>query len=249
MAVLTGRTWEDHGRDVAACTPYLPGSFDCPPRNPAERISSGYKALEFLMYIYGLGPTLFYGVLPEKYWMNFCKLVYGMHIILQHEIMADDLAKAHCALLEFCEEFEVLYYQCHPERLHFVCQSIHALTHLAPETVRTEPAICSSQWTMERTIGNSVAEICQPSNPYGNLSQRGLEQSQVNAIKAIYSGLDEETDTIPRGAIDLGNDFVLFREKEWTFYKLSDEYLATLRIFLLKAYNMVLSEDTPVSIQ
>ena len=50
-AVLTGRTWEDHGRDVAACTPYLPGSFDCPPRNSAEKISSGYKAWEFLMYI------------------------------------------------------------------------------------------------------------------------------------------------------------------------------------------------------
>ena len=98
-------------------------------------------------------------------------------------------------------------------------------------------------------FGNLVAEICQPSNPYGNLSQHGLEQSQVNAIKAIYPGLDEETDTIPRGAIDLGNDFVLLRAKEWTFYKLSDEYLATLRIFLLKAYNMVFPEDTPVSIQ
>ena len=98
-----------------------------------------------------------------------------MCIILQHEIMADDLAKAHCALLEFCEESEVLYYQRQPERLHFVCQSIHALTHLAPETVCIGLAICSSQWTMERTIGNLVAEIRQPSNPYGNLLQRGLE--------------------------------------------------------------------------
>ena len=98
-------------------------------------------------------------------------------------------------------------------------------------------------------FGNLVAEICQPSNPYGNLPQRGLERFQVNAIKAIYPGLDEETDTIPRGAIDLGNDFVLLRAKEQTFYKLSDEYLGTLRIFLLKAYNMVLPEDTPVSIQ
>jgi hypothetical protein len=248
-AVLTGRTWEDHGRDVAACTPYLPGSFDRPPRNPAEKISSGYKAWEFLIYIYGLGPALFYGVLPEKYWMNFCKLVYGMRIILQHEIMADDLAKAHHALLEFCGEFEVLYCQRCPERLHFVRQSIHALTHLAPETVRLGPAICSSQWTMERTIGNLAAEIRQHSNPYANLSQRGLERSQVNALKAIYSDLDDEANTIPRGAIDLGDDFVLLRAKEQTFYKLSNEYLTALKIFLLKAYNMVLPEETPVSVQ
>jgi hypothetical protein len=248
-AVLTGRTWEDHGRDVAACTPYLPGSFDRPPRNPAEKISSGYKAWEFLIYIYGLGPALFYGVLPEKYWMNFCKLVYGMRIILQHEIMADDLAKAHNALLDFCGEFEVLYCQRIPERLHFVRQSIHALTHLAPETVRIGPVICSSQWTMERTIGNLVAEIRQDSNPYANLSQRGLERSQVNALKAIYPDLDEEANTIPRGAIDLGDDYVLLRAKERTFYKLSREYLTALEIFLLRAYNMILPEGTSVSVQ
>jgi hypothetical protein len=247
--VLTGRTWEEHGRDVAACTPYLPGSFDRPPRNPAEKISSGFKAWEFLIYIYGLGPALFYGILPEKYWINFCKLVYGMRIILQHEIKADDLAKAHCALLEFCGEFEVLYCQRLPERLHFVRQSIHALTHLAPETVRIGPAICSSQWTMERTIGNLVAEIRQDSNPYANLSQRGLERSQVNALKAIYPDLDEEANSIPRGAIDLGDDFVLLRAKERTFYKLSPEYLTALKIFLLKAYNMVLPEEISVSVQ
>jgi hypothetical protein len=248
-AVLTGRTWEEHGKNVAACTPYLPGSFDRPPRNPAEKISSGYKAWEFLIYVYGLGPALFYGVLPEKYWINFCKLVYGMRIILQHEIAADDLAKAHIALLDFCGEFEVLYCQRRPERLHFVRQSIHALTHLAPETVRIGPVICSSQWTMERTIGNLVAEIRQPSNPYANLSQRGLERSQVNAIKAIYPDLDEEAKTIPKGAIDLGDDFVLLRAKERTFYKLSQEYLTALKIFLLKSYNIVLPEEIPVSVQ
>jgi hypothetical protein len=247
--VLKGRTWEDHGKDVAACTPYLPGSFDRPPRNPAEKISSGYKAWEFLIYIYGLGPALFYGILPEKYWINFCKLVYGMRIILQHEIMADDLAKAHLALLDFCGEFEVLYCQRLPERLHFVRQSIHALTHLAPETVRIGPPICSSQWTMERTIGNLVAEIRQDSNPYANLSQRGLERSQVNALKAIYPELDDEANTIPRGAIDLGDHFVLLRAKERTFYKLDHEYLTALRDFLLKAYNMVLAEETSVSVQ
>jgi hypothetical protein len=30
-AMLTGKTWVEHGKVVAAATPYLPGSFDCPP--------------------------------------------------------------------------------------------------------------------------------------------------------------------------------------------------------------------------
>lgn len=43
-AVLKGDVWKTHGATVADTTPYLPGSFDCPPRNPADKINSGYKS-------------------------------------------------------------------------------------------------------------------------------------------------------------------------------------------------------------
>ena len=248
-AVLQGRTWEIHGKEVAACTPYLPGSFDRPPRNPAEKISSGYKAWEFLMYIYGFGPALFYGVLPEKYWMNFCKLVFGMRIILEHEISSEDLRKAHQALLEFCHEFEVLYVQRRPERIHFVRQSIHAITHLAPEAFRIGPAGCYSQWTMERTIGNLVEEIRQHSNPYANLSQRGLQRSQNNALKTMFPDLDEEKNTMPRGACDLGDGYVLLRAMDKAFYNLSNVYSNGLRSFLWATYKMSLPEEASISIK
>ncbi|OBZ74554.1 hypothetical protein A0H81_05359 [Grifola frondosa] len=57
FAVLKDPTlWSLHGQEVAAATPYLPGSFDRPPRNPAEKINSGYKAVEYLNWIYGLAP-------------------------------------------------------------------------------------------------------------------------------------------------------------------------------------------------
>ena len=103
---------------------------------------------------------------------------------------------------------------------------------------------------MERTIGNLVAEIHLDSNPYANLSQHGLERSQVNALKAMYPELDEEANTtIPRGAIDLGGNFLFLRAKERTFYNLSHEYLTALKAFLFKTYNMVLPEETSVSVQ
>ncbi|KAJ2979704.1 hypothetical protein NUW54_g11102 [Trametes sanguinea] len=58
-AVFADReVWQTHGRLVGNATRYLPGSFDRPPRNPAEKISSGYKAWEFLLYVYGLLPGL-----------------------------------------------------------------------------------------------------------------------------------------------------------------------------------------------
>lgn len=83
-AVLTGPTWTKHGKEVAAATPYLPGLFDHPPRNPAQKINSGYKAWEYLLYLYGLGPGVFFGVLPDKYYQNFCDLVCAMRIVNQH---------------------------------------------------------------------------------------------------------------------------------------------------------------------
>ena len=71
---LVGDVWKQHGQDVANARRFLPSSFDRPPRNPAEKISSGYKCWEFLHYLYGLGPGLLHGILPDKYWRNFCKL-------------------------------------------------------------------------------------------------------------------------------------------------------------------------------
>ena len=65
-AVLKGDVWMQHGQDVTSMRPYLPGLFDQPPWNPVKKINSSYKAWEFLMYIFVLGPSFFYNILPKK---------------------------------------------------------------------------------------------------------------------------------------------------------------------------------------
>ena len=74
-AVLRGEVWQQHGKAVADCLHYLPSSFDHPPRNITEKLTSRYKAWEFLQYLYGLRPGLLLGVLPNVYYTNYCKLV------------------------------------------------------------------------------------------------------------------------------------------------------------------------------
>ncbi len=158
---------------------------------------------------------------PTHSIFHFCGLVRAMRIILQHNIKHDDILTAHDLLVSFAHRFELLYYQRRTDRLHFVRQSIHALLHLAPEVFRIGPPICSSQWTMERTIGNLGQEIRQPSNPFANLSQRGLLRCQVNALTAMLPGPLAAGTTnpdrgwqLPRGAIDLGNGYVLLRAQD-----------------------------------
>ena len=99
--VLRGEVWQQHGKAVADTLHYLPSSFDRPPRNIAEKLTSGYKAWEFLLYLYGLCPGLLYGVLPDAFYSNFCKLVFGIRLMNQHRITVANVCEAHQVLLSF----------------------------------------------------------------------------------------------------------------------------------------------------
>jgi len=78
---LTGITWQAHRKLVANVTQYFPSSFHYPPCNPAEKISSGYKATKYFHYLFGLGPGFICAILPTAYWKNFCKLMHGIWVL------------------------------------------------------------------------------------------------------------------------------------------------------------------------
>ncbi|TFK82224.1 hypothetical protein K466DRAFT_578255 [Polyporus arcularius HHB13444] len=187
--------WKDHGKLVAQATRYLPGSFDRPPRNPAEKLSSGFKAWEFLLYVYGLLPILLRGILPDDLYTHFCKLVTAVRIVLQFRIPLTQLPYAQQLFLEYVEEFE--------EKLHFIRPSLHTLTHLVTEAIR---------WTLENYIGNITREIKQHVTPYANVSERALRRCQVNALKAMIPAL-ADTPGLPDTAVLLGDDYVLLRAR------------------------------------
>ncbi|KAF8991354.1 hypothetical protein BDQ17DRAFT_1255007 [Cyathus striatus] len=236
-AVLQGDIWKTHGLDVAACTPHLPGSFDRPPRNPAEKINTSYKAWEYLLYIYGLGPGLFYGVLPDRYWKNTCKLVAAVRILLQHSITSEQLRKAQQLIIDFSEEFELLYYQRRTDRIHFIRHSLHSLAHGAAETVRVGPTAIYSQWTIERTIGNLGEELRQHSNPYQNITQRAIFRAQTNALAVMIPSLLPSVSAFPRGSRDLGEGYVLLTKTDTCPRDPTEGESAALRVFMKERFN------------
>ncbi|KAJ7049353.1 hypothetical protein C8F01DRAFT_1002515 [Mycena amicta] len=232
-ACLNGDVWKNLGKAVAKATPYLPGSFDRPPRNPAEKISSGYKAWEWLLFMVGMGPALLHGLIPDKYWRHFCRAVSFIRIFHQHTITRDQLLRAHKDAVEWVVDFEKLYYQRKVSRLHFVRQSIHIPTHLGPETIRVGPPAYYTQWPMERTIGSLGEQLRQPSNPYSNLSERALFCAQLNALSAMFPELnDQKLKHIPRGARDLGGGFVLLRRRDELPHWISGKEADALREYL-----------------
>lgn len=232
-ATLKGENWKKHGAVVAKTRSFWPSSFDRTPRNPAEKINSGYKAMEFLNYIFGAGPAVFLYFLPQLYYQHFCKLVQGVRILQQKRITREQIERANFLLLQCEAEFEAIYYQQRTSRIHFVRQSIHLLTHLAWETRRLGPLATCSQWPMERTIGNLGQEVKQHVNPFANLSERGARRCRVNSLIAMFPDLDPAPPSLPRGAVDLGDGFALLRARDPLPYSLSDTEKQAIKTFLL----------------
>lgn len=231
------KIWKEHGKAVADCTPYIPGSFDRPPRNPAEKISSGYKAWEYLLYFYGLGPCLFYGILPKKYWKNYCKLIGAVYILMQEEISLKELQQVNHQLIDFSNEYEELYYQRRADRLHFVRPSIHTISHFPHETERVGPGIVYSQWTIERSIGSFGEEIRQHSNPFANLAQRGVYRAQINALKAMIPDIEPIEKPLPMYSKDLGHGYVLLPAMDTAERDVRECEERAICFFLSKAEN------------
>ncbi|KAG6895904.1 hypothetical protein C0993_008975 [Termitomyces sp. T159_Od127] len=150
-----------------------------------------------------------------------------MQLLYQTRLSSEHIKEAHRLLCEFHLEFEDLYVQRREERIHFLRQSIHLLTHIAPETLRAGPLSCYAQWTMETAIGNLGDEIRQDKDPYANIAQRGVLRAQMNSLIAIMPQLllrcKDNTNHIPTGAIPiLGADgYVLLRACQLTLVDVS----------------------------
>ncbi|KAI0714436.1 hypothetical protein C8T65DRAFT_771783 [Cerioporus squamosus] len=191
--------WTDHGLLVERYGRYLPGSFGHTPRNIALKLTSGYKAEEWMTYTWTILPTLLRHVLPKKFFINFCRLVAGVRVALQRSVKVTQLAPAHDHLVAFVEEFEAYFYQRRLDRLHFIRPCIHLLVHLVPEIYDVGSGATHCQWCMENFIGNVTGECHQHVLPYAVVTQRCVRRVQVGD---------------PPSSVDLGNGYTLMRARE-----------------------------------
>ena len=242
-AVLTGDIWKSHGEVVSHAAKYLPTSFGRTPRNPQEKISSGYKAWESLYYLYGEGPGVFFQVLPEPYYSHFCRLVRAVRVIFQRAISRDQMIRAHQLLLQWVLDFELIYCKRNPDRLHFVRQCVHSLTHLARETHRLGPLWLSSQWTMERTIGYLGSLLRQPSNVFRNLAAQTSRVANTNALVAMWPELQKQK-CDPQGSKQLGDGYVLLGPKDTDAYHLSPDERTAFDAFFGYSRNDRINTDS-----
>ncbi|RDX44352.1 hypothetical protein OH76DRAFT_1458043 [Lentinus brumalis] len=203
---LDPRVWLAHGLLMESYGRYLPGSFGHTPWNIALKITSGYKAAEWMTYTWTILPTLLRHILPHDFFIHFCHLVAGARVALQRTVKVEQLGPAHEHLILFVEQFEANFYQRRLERLHFVRPCIHVLVHLIPEIYDLGSGVTHCQWCMENFIGNVTGEVHQHVLPYAVVTQRCVRRVQVRSIVALCIE--------PPSSVDLGNGYVLMRARE-----------------------------------
>jgi hypothetical protein len=219
-------SWRAHGAEIADARSFFPTWFERVPRNPAEKLTSGYKAWEFLHYMFGMGPAVFRSRLPEEYWTHYCKLVRAIQIHIQRTISKEELQEATDLINEFADEFETLYVQGASGRIPFVRPWLHTLLHLANEVMRVGPSCYYTQWTLERAIGFLTA---------ANLAHIAMRRSQINALSAMIPDLLPPANPLPRGAADLGAGYSLRRARDTAARHVSHSEAQAIQAYMTQA--------------
>ena len=76
-------------------------------------------------------------------------------------------------------------------------------------------------------------EIRLNSNAFANLTQRALQRSQTNALRAMVPDLDPTENRSPRGSIDLGNGFRLLQAMDTASRIVRETEAQAIRAYLL----------------
>ena len=164
-------TWMKHGALIALMASFFLASFGCTPRNPKEKIITGYKAIKWINYFCVLGPAVLCLVLLHVFWIHFCKIVCGSRVIHQQKTTAVELEHAHGLLLDWVKDFETIYCNQDLHCIHLVLPCVHTTVYLATKTARLGPLGIYTQWALENTIGNLGHKVHQHSDPFMNLSE------------------------------------------------------------------------------
>jgi hypothetical protein len=206
--------WHEHGELVAACASWIATWYGQAPRNPALKINTDYKAWEFMIYLFTLGPMVFRKYLPLEYWKHLCKLIRIIELAGQIEITQDELAEIEELALAWQEEYEDLYVQRKMSRIHFVRPWIHLLLHLVNEIVQKGPPAYYSQWTIERVIGYLKEGLRLHSNPYANLAHVATRLCQIGALRAMLPDLVKDKSTVFDVGENLGDSYVALHPRD-----------------------------------
>ncbi|KZV59104.1 hypothetical protein PENSPDRAFT_760503 [Peniophora sp. CONT] len=208
--------WERHGKLVEEARKYLPGFIERPSRNPARKVNSGYKCVEYLLWLAGLAPGFLQGEIPTEQWEHLCLLAAAIEILFEPGKTAAELDEATDLLADWQMGIETMYANLMVARLHFVPQHVHAAQHFPRDYLRFGPLIGIAQFPIERFIGILGDQITNYVNAMANLRERTLREVHLSALKCMYPEFDYTDDTTPttgrrRGAklhLDNGCDYL-----------------------------------------
>lgn len=141
-----------------------------------------WKAVEYRMFLYYLGPLIFNAVLYTEYALHFNSLHAAVTILSHSENYKENNACAHELLKWFVETFKTLYGE---EKEVY---TIHCLQHLATQVLsQDEPLDENSAYPFENYLQISKKMIRKPTDVLAQLFRRLVETSKNRNQKIIMN--------------------------------------------------------------
>jgi hypothetical protein len=141
------------------------------------------KANQWKTWAQVLSPIILKDRLPDPFYTEWIKLVYGMTLATDYSVRADDIMLVRKLMVGFVNHYHTAYYRYDNRRLPACRAVFHALLHVADCMEWLGPMWSYSQWVVERMFGLWTPKVKQRANPSRNLSLAMLRSSWVSNLR------------------------------------------------------------------
>jgi hypothetical protein len=231
------QNFKKHGERVDGFRWRVPSWAGRPPQNPFKKLSSGWKAIEALIYFFGMCPLLFEEYLPEEYYQHYCKLVRIFEILQQDTITSEDHDELTTLVIEYAEGIETLFVQRQAYRVHFVRPWIHSLLHMPAEVARIGPLSYYAQWTLERLIGLLEDDLRLHSDPYANIAHIAQRMCSRNALISMMPELGPPARQLTSADLNVGEGYALLHPCDKVDQLLTPDEVRAVQVFAEERWN------------
>ncbi|KAL7298869.1 hypothetical protein TKK_0007977 [Trichogramma kaykai] len=149
--------------------------------------SGKYKATEWRTWLLFISLPVVKGILPDKEFISYCRLVDSIYVLLKESITDQELNRVEYNLLEFVGESEEIYLP------PFITFNAHSLNHYCHAVRNSGPLWTTSAFPFENGIFQFMKEVNAPNGCLLQISEKWIRKSNFQSFLSHQKSDDDRT--------------------------------------------------------
>uniref|UniRef100_A0ABD2WI07 Uncharacterized protein n=1 Tax=Trichogramma kaykai TaxID=54128 RepID=A0ABD2WI07_9HYME len=149
--------------------------------------SGKYKATEWRTWLLFISLPVVKGILPDKEFISYCRLVDSIYVLLKESITDQELNRVEYNLLQFVGESEEIYLP------PFITFNVHSLNHYCHAVRNSGPLWTTSAFPFENGIFQFMKEVNSPNGCLLQISEKWIRKSNFQSFLSHQKSDDDRT--------------------------------------------------------